>query len=207
VGIVAARVARACEKPAIVLSDNGEGVLKGSGRSYGSCDLFAVVNETRPLLEKFGGHFAAVGVSLHNDKLSQFKEALQKAYKASDFDLPEVDPDLLGELPFSEVSFDLTALIRRYEPYGEGNPLPKFLTKGVRILQCNPMGKEGNHLRFLFEHKGVTHQGVQFKTEAFYEPGSMADIVYTVNENHFRGNVTLQLMIDRIDLVSHYRSN
>jgi hypothetical protein len=60
------------------------------------------------------------------------------------------------------------------------------------------MGKEGNHLRFLFEQKSITHQGVQFKTEAVYTPGTVADIVYRVNENHFRGNTTLQLMVEEI---------
>ncbi len=198
VGIVAARVARSCEKPAIVLSDNGEGILKGSGRSYGECDLFAVVDATRPFLEKFGGHFAAVGLSLKEENFSFFKEALEEAYAKRAFPVIQEDPDLLGEMDFSRITFDLTALMRRYEPYGEGNPVPKFRTREVRILQCDPMGKEGNHLRFLLEHKGVRHQAVQFKTTERYDPGSLIEIVYTVSENHFRGNVTLQLMIESV---------
>jgi single-stranded-DNA-specific exonuclease len=198
VGIVASRVAQICKKPSIVLSDNGEGVLKGSGRSYGDCDLFAMVSKTRPLLEKFGGHFAAVGLSLQKEQLHDFKTALQSYYHEADYRMDEVDPDIVGLLDFSAITFDLTAMMKQFEPYGEGNPVPKFISRGVRIVQASPMGKEGNHLRFLFEQKSITHQGVQFKTEAVYTPGTVADIVYRVNENHFRGNTTLQLMVEEI---------
>ncbi len=198
VGIVAARVARACKKPCIVLSENEEGMLKGSGRSYGNCDLFAIVNQSRSFLKKFGGHFAAVGLSLHRSQLDNFKYRLQKYYKEGNYTLEADDPDLVGALEFNSITFGLTEMMKQFEPYGQGNPVPKFISYGVRILQVSPMGKEGNHLRFLFEQNGVTHQGVQFKTEAFYEPGTVADIVYTVNENHFRGNVTLQLMIEEV---------
>ena len=89
-------------------------------------------------------------------------------------------------------------MMKQFEPYGQGNPVPKFISYGVRIIQASPMGKEGNHLRFLFEQNGVTHQGVQFKTEMTYAPDTFADIVYTVNENHFRGSTTLQLMVEEI---------
>ena len=198
VGIVAARVARVCQKPSIVLSDNGNGTLKGSGRSFGSCDLFAVVDHTRPLLEKFGGHAAAVGLSLAKEALCDFRSALQDAYGKT-VPIQENDGlDIVGELAFQDITFDLTALIKRFEPYGQGNPQPKFITRNVEILQADPMGKGGNHLRFLFRHNGVIHQGVQFKTNRVYEQGMVADIVYTVNENHFRGNVTLQLMVEDI---------
>lgn len=198
VGIVAARVARAMKKPCIVLSKNEEGILKGSGRSFGSCDLFALVDKTRHLLEKFGGHAAAVGLSLEETNLQPFIDALQKYYDTMEKQTAEEDPDIVGVLHFKDISFSLTGLLKQFEPYGHGNPVPKFLTRNVNILQANKMGKEGNHLRFLFEQDGISHQGVQFKTEADYASGTTADIVYTVNENHFRGNVTLQLMVEEV---------
>ncbi len=197
VGIVAARVARELKKPCIVLSRSEEGLLKGSGRSFGSCDLFALVEKTRPMLAKFGGHAAAVGLSLEEKNLQPFIEALQEHYEKSDGQNLE-DPDIVGILHFRDITFNLTTLLKKFEPYGQGNPTPKFITHNVQILQANKMGKEGNHLRFLFEQEGITHQGVQFKTEAVYLPGTKADIVYTVSENHFRGNTTLQLMVEDI---------
>jgi single-stranded-DNA-specific exonuclease len=198
VGIVASRVAKACKKPCIVLSDNGEGILKGSGRSFGRCDLFATLNHTRPLLEKFGGHAAAVGLSLSKERLSLFKKELQSEFEVFKEAAESMEDEIVGELAFCDIGFELTALIRQFEPYGQGNPQPKFITKNVEILQADPMGKEGNHLRFLFRHEGVVHQGVQFKTDKVYATQQYVDLVYTVNENHFRGNVTLQLMVDEI---------
>jgi len=199
VGIVAARVARACRKPAIVLSENSEGKLKGSGRSFGDCDLFAVVEEARPLLEKFGGHFAAIGLSLDQENLYNFRKDIQNIYREADYRMESVDPDIVGELLFRDITFSLTSMIQRFEPYGQENPLPKFISKRVKIVQATPIGSEKNHLRFLLEQDGVNHQAIQFKTEKSYEPDTVADIIYTVNENHFRGNTTLQLMIDRIE--------
>ncbi|HFU77020.1 MAG TPA: single-stranded-DNA-specific exonuclease RecJ, partial [Epsilonproteobacteria bacterium] len=106
--------------------------------------------------------------------------------------------DIVGELHFKDISFDLTKLVQKYEPYGQGNPTPKFISKNVEILQADTMGKEGEHLRFSFAQDGIVMAGVQFKTREVYEVGSIVDVVYTVNENHFRGNVSLQLMVEKV---------
>ena len=201
VGIVAARVARHHEKPCIVLSNNGEGLLKGSGRSFGVCDLFAITDSCRSHLEKFGGHQAAIGLSLHSQRLEAFKKQLQINYAEGNYTKEEIDPDIVGELHFKDISFDLTKLVEKYQPYGQGNPTPKFLSTNVEILQADTMGKEGEHLRFSFAQEGIVMAGVQFKTCESYEVGSRVDVVYTVNENHFRGNVSLQLMVEKITIL------
>jgi single-stranded-DNA-specific exonuclease len=198
VGIVAARVARQHEKPCIVLSDNGEGTLKGSGRSFGDCDLFAITDGCRSHLEKFGGHQAAIGLSMKFESLEAFKRQINQNYATGNYKKATLDPDIVGELDFSNISFELTKLIKKYEPYGQGNPTPKFISKGVEVLQADTMGKEGEHLRFSFSQDSIVMAGVQFKTREVYEVGSVVDVVYTVNENHFRGNVSLQLMVEKV---------
>jgi len=198
VGIVAARVARHHEKPCIVLSNNGKGILKGSGRSFGTCDLFGITDGCREHLEKFGGHQAAIGLSLRQESLKAFKMQLQENFIKKAYVKEKVDPDIVGELSFSNVSFELTQLVKKFEPYGQGNPTPKFVSKDVQIHQVDTMGKEGEHLRFSFMQDGVLLPGVKFKTREKFTVGSKVDVVYTVNENHFRGNVTLQLMVDKI---------
>jgi len=197
VGIVAARVSRHHEKPCIILSNNN-GLLKGSGRSFGECDLFAITDSCRSHLEKFGGHQAAIGLSLHLESLEAFKKQLQINYVKGNYTKEEVDPDIVGKLHFKDISFELTKLIQKYQPYGQGNPTPKFLSTNVKILQADTMGKEGEHLRFSFVQDGIVMAGVQFKTRESYEVGSKVDVVYTVNENHFRGNVSLQLMVEKV---------
>jgi len=197
VGIVAARLVRKFERPAIVLTEN-EALYKGSGRSFNGCDLFALVETQRVLLKKFGGHSAAIGLSLEPEKLEDFRVALDE--KAATFCSQEryVDPDILGELPFAQIDFGLIEMIAQFEPFGEGNPKPKFLTKDVEILAVQTMGKEGNHLRFTFQQHGMIHNGVQFKTYETYRIGQRVEIVYRLNKNHFRGETTIQLMVEDI---------
>jgi len=198
IGIVAARVSRHFEKPAIVLSRSKNGDFKGSGRSFGDCDLFEITSCCRSFLHKFGGHQAAIGLSLPEENIARFREKLQESYRLKAYRSDSYDPDILGELDFTEISFDLTKLIRQYEPYGQGNPKPKFITSGVKIIQSDTMGKGGEHLRFAFEQKGVIFTGVKFKSNDQFDAGEQVDISYTVHENHFRGKVSLQLLIDKI---------
>ena len=198
VGIVAARVSRACEKPTIVLSENAEGILKGSGRSFGDCDLFSVVNGCRKYLEKFGGHQAAIGLSLEKSSLEEFKKAVEKNFNKSTYVKNSIDPEIVGNLNFSSITFDLTALMKKFEPYGQGNTRPKFISSNVEIIEVETMGKEGEHLRFSFLQNGIVMKGVKFKSKEVFERGQKAIITYTVNENHFRGNTNLQLMIDKV---------
>jgi len=137
-------------------------------------------------------------LSMQIESLEAFKMQLEENYAKGNFIKEEVDPDIVGELQFNDISFELTKLIKKYEPYGQGNPTPKFISKGVEILQADTMGKEGEHLRFSFAQEGIVMAGVQFKTREVYEGGSRVDVVYTVNENHFRGNVALQLMVEKV---------
>lgn len=198
VGIVAARIAQICQKPSIVLSENSQGILKGSGRSFGECDLFGIINSCREHLDKFGGHQAAVGLTLQKEKLEWFKSQIQKKYREKCYIQEISDPQIIGELSFSQINFELITLIKKYEPYGFGNPMPKFITNDVEILQMQSMGKEGEHLRFFLKQENIVMQAVWFKSKSFLEIGQKVQIVYTVNENHFRGKIALQLMIDKI---------
>ena len=202
VGIVAARVARIYEKPCIVLTETDEGVLKGSGRSFGECDLFNIVNGCREYLEKFGGHKAAIGLSLQKDNLKHFKEEVEKNFNENLYTNELLDSEITGKLHFSEINFNLIELIKKFEPYGQGNPKPKFISNNIKILKVESMGKEAEHLRFTFLQEGITMAAVQFKSRDIYEVGSIVNIIYTVNENHFRGNVTLQLIIEKVTLKS-----
>ena len=201
VGIVAARVARTFEKPCIVLTRSEEGLLKGSGRSFSNCDLFALVDDCREHLEKFGGHAAAIGLSLQEKCLEAFKAQLEEKYAAKHYVQDEIDPDIVGILHFKDVTFELITVMKQFEPYGQGNPTPKFISKGVTLHQVDTMGKEGEHLRFSLMQDGILLPGVKFKSREKFTAGDRVDIVYTVNENHFRGNVTLQLMLEKITLL------
>jgi single-stranded-DNA-specific exonuclease len=200
IGIVAARISRHFEKPAIILSKSENGDFKGSGRSFGVCDLFKITGDCREYLHKFGGHQAAIGLSLPEENIVPFIAQLQENYQLQAYKSSDYDPDIVGELDFREISFDLTKLIKKYEPYGQENQKPKFITSNVKILQADTMGKGGEHLRFALEHQGVIFTAVKFKSNDRFAAGESATLSYTINENRFRGRVSLQLLIDRINI-------
>jgi single-stranded-DNA-specific exonuclease len=156
------------------------------------------VNGARIHLEKFGGHQAAIGLSLKKESLEVFKTDVENNFTKGDYIKEEIDPEIVGDLHFSYISFELTSIVKKYGPYGQGNTTPKFISTNVEILQADTMGKEGEHLRFSFAQEGIIMQGVKFKTKEIFEAGSKVDIIYTVNENVFRGRTTLQLMVDKV---------
>jgi single-stranded-DNA-specific exonuclease len=198
VGIVSARVGRYFEKPTIILTKTQEGELKGSGRSFDVCNLFKITNLCRPLLKKFGGHESAVGLSLDVNNFEKFKNEINKNYALENYSQTSIDPDILGLLSFRDISYSLVNNLKIYEPYGQGNPRPKFFTSGVIIEDVVDMGKEKEHRRFTLSHNGVTQIAVLFKTKEVFYIGQVVKIVYLINENHFNNRVTLQLMIEKI---------
>ena len=198
VGIVAARVGRRFEKPCIVLTRAENGELKGSGRSFHVCNLFKVTSACRALLNKFGGHEAAIGLSLSEENLEAFKQQLQVEYKKENYSEQLIDPDILGDLSFSHIDFNLVNMLKAYEPYGQGNARPKFISTNVIIEDVSDMGKEKEHRRFTFSQNGKSQQAVLFKTKEVFHVGQVISVIYGLNENHFNNRVTLQLMVEKI---------
>jgi single-stranded-DNA-specific exonuclease len=198
VGIVAARVGRVFEKPTIVLTKSKNGDLKGSGRSFHECNLFKITQGCRELLNKFGGHHAAIGLSLPEENLELFREKLQKNYLNENYSEEMIDLDILGELSFSHIDFGLVNIMKQFEPYGQANSRPKFITSNVIIEDVANMGKNSEHRRFSFSHQGVVQQGVLFKTKEQFYIGQTVTIIYGINENYFNGRTTLQLMIEKV---------
>ncbi|SFV55666.1 Single-stranded-DNA-specific exonuclease RecJ [hydrothermal vent metagenome] len=198
VGIVSARVGRRFEKPTIILTKSEQDELKGSGRSFHVCNLFKITEPCRPLLHKFGGHHSAIGLSLPIENLEEFRREINKNYKAQNYKKTNFDPDILGELNFSHIDFNLINKMKSYEPYGQGNPRPKFISSNVMIEDVNDMGKEKEHRRFTFSQNGITQQAVLFKTKEVFKIGQVVTVIYEINENYFNNRVNLQLMVEKI---------
>ena len=202
IGIVAARVARYFEKPTLILTTGNGDEYKGSGRSFGNCNLFELVNSGREFTNKFGGHRAAVGLSLPKENLEAFKEKLYSV--ALDICSQELyeDPDILGILDISMINDELYGLIDLFEPYGEANPKPKFISKGVEITGYRELGEMGNHISLQLAQNGSYIKAIKFRVDdeekEQIKAAKLVDILYTVSENIFNGNRSLQLMIEKI---------
>ena len=197
VGIVAARVADYFKKPAIALSCKN-GICKGSGRSWGNCDLFGLASTSKEHYLKFGGHKMALGLSFEQDKLPLIKSLLN--INARDFcnNQNYKDETILGLLPFSEIDFELLDILDKFEPYGEANPKPKFITTNVEVLEVKILGKESEHKRYRLKDKNRILSAIEFKSKSSVSLGDIVNITYTLNKNEFNGNTYINLYIEDI---------
>jgi len=200
IGIVASRVARAFETPAIILTANGED-YKGSGRSFGECNLFDMVSSCSDRLKKFGGHKAAIGLSLEKKDLDSFTQAIRRHAKENCDNRDYIDPDILGELPLSSIDWNLYAILDSFEPYGEKNRKPKFLARDVYIREKRYMS-DGRHLKFIARNGDIFIEILKFRLSESeiekIENSEKIDIIYTVSENIFNDRRTLQLIVEKI---------
>lgn len=155
VGIVASRVLERVARPVFLVALAGD-VGKGSGRSVAACDLHAALAHCAPLLEKWGGHRMAAGLTIRRERLDAFRTAFNAACAA------QVDPAALvptqrvdAVVPLDQITGELERLVRALEPTGIGNPNPVFGLEGVRVEgRLRPMGDR--HVRLaLTDGRGV----------------------------------------------------
>jgi single-stranded-DNA-specific exonuclease len=199
IGIVAARLVKHFNKPAIVLCRGSETLLKGSGRSLPGCNLFKSVQCCEEILEKFGGHTFAIGISLHKERLAHFTEKLKKNYVKDAID--KFENNYICNLNFKYIDFTLTDIIRKFEPFGEANPYPIFFASGIEVSSATPMGKNEEHMRYILKQGEITFEAVEFRAKEVFKSGDMIDVIYKINVNIFRGVKKLQLIIENIILV------
>ncbi len=199
VGIVASRLAQKFERPAIVLSIK-DGIAKGSARSVANIDLYSLMSTQHGLLDRFGGHKMAAGLSLSIDNLEQFRVAINMEalkLRADDFILKE---QIFGELDAQSIDFELLDILDRFEPYGEANPRPVFLAKDAKVLSVSYMGEQKNHSRVDLElQEGkqnlnliAFHHRVEKPKEGHFTCS------YTINKNEFNNRVSIQLMLQKL---------
>jgi len=191
VGIIASRLVHKYKKPAIVLCDNGE-YLKGSGRSLGNIDIFELVSGCEELLEGFGGHKMACGLSIKCENVEKFKKKINTLitkYSEDDF---YIEDFVIGELPFSEIDLELLDILKEFEPYGEANPKPKFVaTAKIEHVQ----NLKDNHYKLILSQNGVLLQAVIFRFDGEFD--EIITFKFSIGENNYYGR-DVQLIIEEI---------
>ncbi|MFH1523102.1 MAG: single-stranded-DNA-specific exonuclease RecJ [Patescibacteria group bacterium] len=195
VGLVAGRI---CEKyylPTLIIT-KAEGGYKGSGRSIDEFNLAIAVEDSEELLDKYGGHPAACGFCLEKKNLGKFIERIKKYAnkKLAGIDLrPKLEID--SELEFSEINNELVEAIEKFEPFGEGNPRQKFVSRNILIRDVINMGIDSQHVKFRLDNGLWALAFGQAENYKDLKIGDKVDIVYYVEENRFNGKVNLQLKI------------
>lgn len=200
VGIVASRLVSHFQKPAIVLSIHN-GIAKGSGRSIGNVDLYTLIKSQEHLLGKFGGHKMAAGLSMSVENVEAFREGINSAAQSinpADF-IPH--NDIVGELSHESINFQLLELLEQYEPYGEGNPRPKFLLREADVIAIKLFGQDQSHSRLELRPSPVspkTLELIAFRRTLECPKTKKMSCSYTVNKNEWNGRISLQLIVERI---------
>lgn len=201
-GIIAGKLRERYKKPAFVLTDAKEGI-KGSGRSIDAYHMFEEMTKIRDMFVKYGGHKLAAGLSLPAGSEKEFRKRINEVCTLTEEDFVEkVMIDV--PMPIDYVSGKLIDEMRLLEPYGNGNRKPLFAQKGVALKGFRVLGKSGNVIRGRVESPaGASFDAICFGDGADFlnrlqKSGGVADIVYTPEENTYRGATTIQIEIKHI---------
>jgi len=197
IGIVAARLCRAFQRPAIVLGIN-DGIAKGSARSVGNVNILEMISTCKELILGFGGHKSAAGLAIESKNLQEFRDRLEElASNIADEDFIDTS-DLLGEINANEIDLELVELLESYEPYGQKNPKPKFILKNAYVCEDRVLGMNKNHLKLSLMCEKKELQSIYFNFGKKASEGEHIDLICTISKNEFRGDVSVQLIVDKI---------
>lgn len=203
VGIVASRLVEAFYRPTIVFTKSQGGLVTGSARSVHGFDLYDAIESCADLLENFGGHLYAAGLTLKEENIPAFCERIEKFVSGKiipEMKTPVVDIDAM--LNFSQITPKFLRILKQFQPFGPGNHAPVFRTDNV---YDNGMGRkvgaEGGHLKLeLIQESHPYHHisAIAFNMADFFDhikAGNPIDVCYSIVENYYRGTANTQLRI------------
>ncbi len=202
VGIVASRLVEAYYKPTVVLTKSN-GFVTGSARSITGFDLYEAIESCADLLENFGGHVYAAGLTLKEENLPEFArrmDAFVEAKISEELLTPVIDVD--AKLDFAQITPKFVRILKQFQPFGPGNHNPIFLTENVYDAGTGrKVGAGGVHMKLdLIQEDQPYHQipSIGFNMSQFYDyihAGYPFDVCYAIVENYYRGNSSIQLRL------------
>lgn len=203
VGLAAGRVAEKYAYPTAVLTEQDGGICVGSARSAGAVDLFEALKECADLFVRFGGHQQAAGLTMEKANLPEFRRRFSEAVDRQTGGRPPIPEKVLdGEMALQEVTEGNIALLSRMEPFGIGNPAPRFLCRGAEALSLRAVGAEGRHLKCTFMQDGTIRDGIFFGGGEWARMGGGAyDLAMTPVLNVFRGNASPEIRLEALRLI------
>lgn len=202
IGIVASRVVDKYFRPTIILTDDN-GVYKGSARSIPSFHLYDGLSSLSDMLISFGGHKYAAGVKIAKENLDEFRKKFNELVKANvkkeDF-IPEINID--AEIESKDITSEIMQYLEKLEPYGQGNKEPVFFMRNVSKYQYETyVGKEQNHLKCIFEKKGMLFDAIGFNMKDYKDiiaENDEFDILFSLVHNTWKNTKTIQLNLKDI---------
>jgi single-stranded-DNA-specific exonuclease len=199
VGLAASRLADAYYRPSIV-GFQGETHVRASCRSIPEFNITEALDECADLLDSYGGHHMAAGLTVSNDNVNALITRLQEigADKLSDLD---VHPVLQADMEIELARLDATLLnyLDWVEPTGAGNPAVHFVTRGVQVVSSKAIGKAEKHLKMTLKDGDTYLEAIAFRQGHWYgHLSGRVDILYTCGLNEYRGITRFQLYVQDI---------
>ena len=200
VGIVASRLIETYHRPTVVLTESSS-IATGSARSVPGFNLYEAIHACREYLLGYGGHFAAAGLSLLPENVAAFTDKFEEIVAATipaHLLIPEIIIDT--EIAFADLTQNFYSIICQMEPFGPENMRPVFIAKNLQDSGYSKIVKE-LHIRFVVKQDKFTFTGIGFNlAEKFELLKKPFDLVFTLDENEWNGNISLQLKV--VDLRS-----
>ncbi len=203
VGIAAGKICEQYCRPTILLNrDEAGGIGHGSARSTECFDILDALRHCHDLLNRYGGHCAAAGLSIGLANLEAFEKAINE-YAAEAIPPEELAPRVMleAELTATDISRELAGAVAMMEPFGAGNPEPLFLSRNMKVLDRQRIG-DGSHLRLRVSGDGsgaISCVGFGLgELEPSLELGSSVDMCYAIRLNTYNGVESVQLVVKAI---------
>ena len=195
IGIVSSKITEMYFKPSILLSFEEDGIGTGSGRSIPGFDLHEALNKCTDTIEKFGGHSMAIGITIKKEKFEDFKKEFEEVARNSKIDeiVPIINID--AKIDFSTINKEMVDSLKELEPFGEGNKMPVFAFKNLKIDSIRAL-TEGKHLKLTLKEGNTVVNAIGFNMGKFaeeYRIGDKVDVVGVLEINTFNGVDTLQI--------------
>lgn len=199
VGIVASRLVERFNRPTIVIAINEQGIGKGSARTTGGFDLYQGLSACRDLVEAFGGHPSAAGVTVRESRLDEFRARFCDAvagWSGDESKVPTLHVD--AELRLHEVNLQLIQEIGSLHPFGAGNPEPTFAVTRLDVMDSRTVGEK--HLKMTVRQgSSMPFDSIGFGMKSLVDRGISArvpvDLAFTPELNHWNGYDRIQLRI------------
>jgi single-stranded-DNA-specific exonuclease len=206
VGIVANKLVERYHKPAILLNESEDGILRGSARSIEGLHITDAIATQKNILFGFGGHPMAAGLSLKKDDLTQFRKGLGKAIQKQLGDIVYEEPTLQIDfwLGLANLNIDFADSLELLAPFGAGNPELTLATRNVILKSKSEIGKTREHLRINIEDENGNTQSVLFWGGAstdLPENGRKIDIAYSVRASSYRGQRQVSVQFKEFRIV------
>lgn len=196
IGIVSSKITEMYFKPSILLCEEGD-IGKGSGRSIPGFDLYEALTQCPKLIDRFGGHAMAIGITIKKDKFEEFKTEFEKT--ARENHIEDIVPILKidSQISLDEINKNMVESLKELEPFGEENKTPLFLFKNLKIDSIRALTEE-KHLKLTVKENKAVVNAIGFNLGQLaneYKIGDKIDIVGNLEINSFNGVDNVQINI------------